>query len=142
MRLLGRLLLILLAGCGTRYALDKASVTVPALRLTDAIVTKRGTRLKFEYAPEQARQVGVHAPGHEAAFVIRTLDGKQTYELTAVSGISVLPERTTVEAGSTLEFSLTFEPIPDDLWEFNVGEGEYDAAAGESSWQFLKVSLR
>jgi hypothetical protein len=132
----------LLAGCGTRYALDKTSVTVPALRMTGAIVASRGTRLDFEYAPDAARQVGVHPPGHKGAFVLQTLDRKQTYKLKGVDGIALLPERTTVEAGATLKFSLTFEAIPDDLWEFHVGEGEYDAAAGESSWQFLKVSLR
>ena len=136
------LILILLAGCGTRYALDMTSVTVPALRMTDAIVATRGTRLEFEYAPEHARRVGVHPPGHEGAFIIQTLDRKQTYKLTGVDGIALLPDRTTVEAGATLKFSLTFEAIPDDLWEFHVGEGEYDADAGESSWQFLKVSLR
>lgn len=142
MRLSGCAVLILLLGCGTRYALDKASMSVPALRLTDAIVAKRGTRLKFEYAPEQARQVAVHPPGHDGAFIIQTLDRKQTYKLTGVDGIALLPDRTTVEAGATLKFSLTFEPIPDDMWEFHVGEGKYDAAAGESTWQFLKVSLR
>lgn len=145
MRLQGRaswVLLILLGGCGTRYALDKTSMTVPALRLTDAIVARRGTRLKFEYAPTVARQVGVHPPGHQGAFVIRSLDGKRTWKLTAVDGIALLPERTRVEAGETLAFSLTFEPIPDDLWEFHVGEGEYETAAGESSWRFEKVSLR
>ncbi|MHC4162884.1 MAG: hypothetical protein ACYSUM_12205 [Planctomycetota bacterium] len=136
------LILILLAGCGTTYALDKTSVTVPALRMTEAIVAKGGTRLKFEYVPEQTRRVGVHPPGHEGAFSIQSLDRKQTYKLTAVDGIAVLPDRTTVDSGSTLEFSLTFEPIPDDMWEFHVGEGEYGAEAGESSWQFLKVSLR
>ena len=135
-------ILILLAGCGTRYALDKTSMSVPALRMTGAIVATRGTRLTFEYAPEAARRVGVHAPGQEGAFTIQSLDRKQTYKLTAVDGIAVLPERTTVNAGTTLKFSLTFEPIPDDMWEFHVGEGKYDAAAGESSWQFLKVSLR
>ena len=142
MRLLGSALLILLAGCGTRYALDKTSVSVPALRMTETIVAGQGTRIKFEYAPEQARRVGVHPPGHDGAFSIQSLDRKRTYKLTAVSGIAVLPDRTNVDAGSTLEFSLTFEPIPDGMWEFNVGEGEYDTAAGESSWQFLKVSLR
>ncbi|MHC4972034.1 MAG: hypothetical protein ACYTG3_06855 [Planctomycetota bacterium] len=142
MRLQGCALLILLLGCGTRYALDKTSMTVPALRLTDAVVARRGTRLKFEYAPDQARQVGVHPPGHKGAFVIQTLDRKQTYKLTGVDGIAVLPERTTVAAGTTLEFSLTFEPIPDDMWQFHVGEGAYDAKADESTWQFQKVSLR
>ena len=135
-------ILILLAGCGTRYALDKTSMSVPALRMTGAIVATRGTRINFEYAPEQARRVGVHVPGHDGAFTIQSLDRKRTYKLTAVDGIAVLPERTTVNAGTTLKFSLTFEPIPDDMWEFHVGEGEYDAAAGESSWQFVKVSLR
>jgi len=136
------LTLFLFIGCGTRYALDKTSMTVPALRMTGAIVASRGTRLDFEYAPDAARQVGVYPPGHAGAFVLQTLDRKKTYKLTGVDGIALLPDRTTVEAGATLKFSLTFEAIPDDLWEFHVGEGEYDAAAGESSWQFLKVSLR
>jgi hypothetical protein len=136
------LLLVPLAGCGTRYALDKASVTVPTLRMTEAIVTKRATRLKFEYTPDHARQVGVYPPGHAGAFILQTLDRKRTYKLTGVAGVPLLPERTTLDAGETLKFSLTFEPIPDDLWEFHVGEGEHTAEAGESSWQFVKVSLR
>ena len=44
-RLMSVAVLILLAGCGTRYALDKLSVTVPALRLTDAIVARRAGSL-------------------------------------------------------------------------------------------------
>jgi hypothetical protein len=82
-------ILILLAGCGTRYALDKTSMSVPALRMTGAIVASRGTRITFEYAPDAARRVGVHAPGQDGAFTIQSLDRKQTYKLTAVDGIAI-----------------------------------------------------
>ncbi|MHC4548577.1 MAG: hypothetical protein ACYTEZ_07350 [Planctomycetota bacterium] len=142
MKVLLGALLIAVGGCGVRYALDKASVTMPNLHLTEVVVSPKATRVTCEYLPDQTRLVGVHPPGHEGAFSIQTLDRSRAYRLTGVEGIAILPERTTVEEGQTLKFRLTFEPIPDDLWEFHVGEGRYDAEAGETSWQFVKVSLR
>ena len=144
MRLTLLILVVAAAACGgRRFVIDKASVSVPFLTITKVDVGRKSTPIYFEYAPPEGspRRVGVHPPGHAGAFGIQSLDRSQTFALTGIQGIATLPDRKMVEGGGELRFALTFEPIPDDMWEFHVGEGTYDPDAGETSWQFLNVKL-
>ena len=122
--------------------MDQVSDTVFQLHVTKVRVSGGKTVVEFEYsAGDQARRVGVHPPGAEGAFEIETLDGAESFALRKIEGIAVLPDRTQVMAGSNLKFKLTFDPIPETLRRFNVGEGDYDPAAGESSWYFKNIEL-
>ena len=122
--------------------MDQVSDTVFQLHVTKVRVSKDKTVVEFEYsAGDQARRVGVHPPGVEGAFEIETLDGAESFALRKIEGIAVLPERTQVMAGSDLKFKLTFDPIPNSLRRFSVGEGDYDPATGESAWYFKTVEL-
>jgi hypothetical protein len=135
--------LVAAVGCGTTYPVDQVSDTVPSLKIVKVAVNPDSTRIDFRYEARGAtRRIGVHAPSDEGAFAIRSLDGKKTYRLTGIDGIAVLPERSTVEVGASLEFALTFEPIPQTMVEFQVGEGAFDAEPGESTWRFRNVSIR
>ena len=108
-----------------------------------SIIGTDATTIHFRYeASGQLRRIGVHPPGHGGAFAIKSLDGKQTHALTAISGIAKLPERTQVQEDEVLEFSLTFEPIPESTGAFHVGEGDYDPETGESAWHFRDVKFR
>ena len=136
------LLCLPLAACiGPSYRMDRPADTMPDLHLTKVTVTPTATRISFRYRSDQTRRIGVHAPGAEGAFAIRAAKSTQTYALKGAQGIALLPERTLVEAGTALEFTLTFEPIPDMLREFHVGEGSYDPETGETAWHFRNVKL-
>jgi hypothetical protein len=122
--------------------MDRVSDTAFQLHITKVRVSKSKTVIDFEYsAGDQSRRVGVHPPGAEGAFEIETLDGAENFALQNIEGIAVLPDRTQVMAGSNLKFKLTFDPIPKTLRRFNVGEGDYDPATGETSWYFKDVDL-
>ena len=135
--------LLVLFGCAGGYPVNQVADTVPFLRITRIQAGADATTIRFRYhATDHARRIGVHPPGHGGAFSIKSLDGKQTYRLTGISGIETLPERTLVSADASLEFSLTFEPIPESTGAFHVGEGDYDPETGESAWHFRTVSFR
>ena len=123
--------------------MDKASVAIPYLTITNVDVGRKSTRIDFEYTPPegQPRRVGVHPPGHDGAFSIQSIDRSRKYALTGIRGIATLPDRTDVKGGEKRRFALTFEAIPDDMWEFHVGEGTYSPDAGETTWQFLNAKL-
>lgn len=136
------LLLPLLAACAWTYKVDRAAQDVPQLTLLEVSRSRSSTKLTFRYATDETRQVGVAAPGQPGAFALTSVDGAQSWPLEKVAGIAELPERTTVEPGEPLEFTLTFAEIPDDLRLFDVAEGEYEGAEGESRWGFQHVRLR
>jgi hypothetical protein len=143
MKFAALLLLVAAVGCGTTHPVSQVSDTVPSLKIVKVVVNTDSTRIDFRYQASGAtRRVGVHAPSDEGAFAIRSLDGKKIYRLTGVDGIAVLPERSTVEDGTSLDFALTFEPIPKSMTAFQVGEGAFEAEPGESTWRFQKVSLK
>ena len=134
--------LLLLAACSYTYTIDLASSTMPRVHIKQVKVTSGATRITFRYDTDQTRRIGVHGPGEDGAFRISSVDGARSWKLQKIDGVAVFPERTTVDAGQALEFTLTFETIPDDLRHFNVGEGTYDPDSGETSWQFFDVRLR
>ena len=142
MRIPAAVLILVACACSsTEYSMDRISDTVQYLRVKKVKVGKSSTDIVFTYETKvQARSVGVHPAGHVGAFAIIAPD-KKIYKLTAVSGIAALPDRTRIEQGETLEFKLSFEPIPPELKTFDVGEGTYTPDAGESSWYFSKVKL-
>ena len=138
--------LLALPACTTAariYPVDKVSDTMVLLRLVQVEAHHDLTVVALRYqAGEELRRVGVHAPGTKGAFVITDETEETIYKLVAVKGISVLPDRTAVEPGGTLEFTLTFEPIPETLARINIGEGRSRPVPGETAWHFLDVELK
>ena len=132
---------LLLFACAFKYPMDKRSETSPAASITEMRVSTKSTKVTFRYAPKTTRRVGVHPPGHAGAFRISTVDGAESWPLEKIHGVATLPERTTVEAETSIEFTLTFAAIPEELRLLNIGEGEYRPDAGEKSLQFFDVRL-
>lgn len=138
-------LVLTLAACmGTAYSVEKVADTVPFLRITKVAVSGSSTKITFRYTAsgDQDRRIGVHPPGHGGAFRIQATTGTATYALTGVRRVAVLPDRTLVPQGSSREFTLVFEAIPETMNAFHVGEGDYDPESGESAWHFRDVEFR
>jgi len=144
MKWIGILLVFGVAACGASrtYSVSKTAVRAPQLSVTQVKASTSETRVTFEYAAgEQTRRVGIHAAGEQGAFVLIDADTRVTYALRKASGITTIPERTTVEQGNTLRFVLVFDPIPPETRKIHVGEGEYAPASDEVTWQVRDIEL-
>ncbi len=112
------LLLLLAAGCGHRYRVNEAAENVPNVFLHEVRVRGGSTKLVLRFEADEACEIGVPPPGDPAAFVLRS--GERTFRLTGVSGVEELPAKTRVDARGSRRFTLEFEPLPDDVGEFDV----------------------
>jgi len=114
-------LLLLLAGCSHRYRVNETAWTVPNVFLHEVRMSSGATKLVLRLEAEEACEIGVPPPGDAKAFKLRA--GDRSFALTDVAGVAELPGTTGVDARGSQRFSLTFEPLPEDVKAFDV-EGE------------------
>jgi hypothetical protein len=118
----------------------------PGLLLTRITKQPEGLKLDFVFTNKDSAAITIKvAPaGDENAMFVELLDGRRL-EFKSADGISIKPERDTVEPGGRQRFSVTFEPLPEGETKFHVyeGAGAKNAQPGNSQyWLFRNIELR
>jgi hypothetical protein len=133
------------------YDVDATCNTCKDLHLKQIAVTDSKTYMYLEYTQPTGEwglgsRIKTGAPGQETAFFIADPQSRAEYHLLNVDGIDVDPAYTTVAAGETVKFRLTFERIPDTLTCFHLIEGKvrgvWEENQSSNTWTFMNVKLR
>lgn len=111
-----------------------------SLRVVSARQLSMTFELVVEYTAADARKVGIEKPGEKNSFFIQ--QGGQRYPLRAAEGIVVGETTQSVPIGSTLQFTLSFDRLPEPTQPFDLIEGEHTAAGGTSYWDITYIRLR
>lgn len=75
----------------------------------------------------------VYLPGQKGAFFISDPKENKVYRLTNLNGISIAPKYKPAP-----NFTLVFEPLPKDLFQFNLIEGQDN---NDNGWHFLNIKI-
>lgn len=85
------------------------------------------------------------APPGDPEVMFLELPGGKRASLKSAEGIAIMPSRTSLAAGETKTFTISFEPIPADTKSFDLFEGEQGKTAkigSGSLWVFRNVELK
>jgi phage shock protein PspC (stress-responsive transcriptional regulator) len=116
----------------------------PNLAITRITITDMQTVIDLRYQQpreEAAAFISVAPPGDPHAFFISNPDGTRIYRLRAVTGIEPQQNRRRVLPGESVDITLTFERIDDQLTEFALIEGFIDDP-DMTEWIFSGIVLR
>jgi hypothetical protein len=131
-------------GTNAAYNLDVPSDTCPQLHIRRITHTPNSTIIDLTFINEglaPVMRVRTGAPGQQTAFTLTDPTSGHVYQLQNVEGISLDPLWTTVDEGETVNFTLTFERLPDDLTAFRLIEGVGDTSEQGQIWSFSNVPL-
>ena len=115
------------------YSMDVVCNTDSELRIQKVTNTDTKTIVHMTFKAEAhgdegpTPQIQTAAPGQATAFYIADPDTRAEYKLLNVEGIALQPSWTNLNDGDTLDFTLTFERIPDQLTRFHLIEGKTQA---------------
>ena len=97
-------------------------------------ITNDYTKIHFEFDSEI--ECRAYPPGNENAFFIKDALSDKTYKLLNIEGLSIYPQYSITE-----EFTLTFEKIPNDLFQFHLIEGVSGLEYDEDAINFMNVVI-
>ena len=134
------------------YAVDVVCDTNAQLRIKKVTITDTKTVIGLTFKSETigndapTNKMMIAAPGQQAAFYIADPDGRMEYKLLNVEGISLNPKWTFLEEGQPVNFTLTFERIPDHLTKFHLIEGKTQLLDENNNqtrtWSFMNVKIK
>lgn len=131
------------------YPMSMISNTCPELRIRKVTVTDSKTTIELNFTHSELSadtKIRTAAPGQQTAFYIVDPDSGKEYKLLNVEGIAMEPSWTPIRSGESLDFTLTFERIPDSVTKFHLIEGKVQSFSEEdkplNSWTFMNVTLK
>lgn len=135
-----------------QYTMDvvcdtNAQISIKGIEITDTKtiigLTFNNIKIGDEVPTDKIRTA---APGQQTAFYIADPDTRVEYKLLNVEGIALEPKFTQVTEGETVDFTLTFERIPNYLTRFHLIEGKVQAVGPDNqpltTWTFMNVNLK
>lgn len=136
--------IVTLPGATGDYRLNVVCNSDEQTCITRVQVTDRATLVTFRTRSQHrfGSSIAVAPPGHELACYLQDADSTARYQLLGLEGIAVMPTRTQLAPGDTVEFTLRFERLDDSVRRFHMIEGTVEAPPGLVAWRFLDVPLR
>jgi len=135
-----------------RYKLNVVCDTSAQLTIKSVEVTDKNTVIELSFRnafikdASPTDSIRTAAPGKSTAFYIDDPESTKEYKLLSVKGIELEPKFTKIKEGDTLNFTLTFERIPDSLIKFNLIEGKTKSVGTDNqpldTWTFMNVELK
>ena len=112
----------------------------PGLRLTSVSIVGGETVVVMRATNTGATtsRIQTAAPGSSDAFVMEDSSRSRRFGLKRVSGISISPSWTSIEPGSSAEFTLYFPDIDRSWSPFDLREGDKAVDANASRWWLFK----
>jgi len=127
--------IFVLASCNSKtnrgiHELNMKCSSTDSLFIKSVEITDDYTKINFNSISAGCK---AYPPGHEKAMYIKDMAKDKIYKLTKVEGIAIGPD-----FGKATDFTLTFEPLPKDLFEFDIYEGTVDP---QYAWTFNNVTI-
>jgi phage shock protein PspC (stress-responsive transcriptional regulator) len=125
------------------YTLRAVADTDPNLEITRATIDDAQTAIHFRFrnTTGESASISVSPPGDPRSFFIASSDLSRVFLLRDIEGIAIQPQRTVVEPGEDVEFTLIFDRIEDSMTRFHLIEGLVDDP-DVIEWVFQNVVLQ
>jgi hypothetical protein len=146
------MMLTTVAPGGRIHRLNAVCDSDSELRLLSVIHSDTTTSMQLRFTGDVdgefggARSISTGAPGQLTSFFVQDAETDREFKLLNVDGLSLDPVRTVVRDGRSVEFSLTFERIPDSVTRFHLIEGKIQPPDQNGNpliyWVFSNVNLR
>ena len=115
------------------YQVDIVCNTTDSLKISSLELTNEFTRINFLI--DSNCSCFAYPPGSQKAFFIKDASSNKTFKLLNIEGIAIAPNWC-----NTSKFTLTFEPLPKNLFKFHVIEGTLDYE-NEMPFTFMNVII-
>ncbi len=130
------------------FYVNTQSETMPEMAIKEIMLTDMHTLINFRFtnSRETTANVGIAAPGHESAYFIVDKKANKSYKLQEIEGIPVLPGTVSVKSNESIDFTLKFEKLPENVSEVDIIQGKKRYKSfGKGEWEhahFRNIKLK